>query len=1140
MNWFASPHWAVVVEALLHTVWEGALVTVMVCLALRGTTAPVKRYRLLLGALAGVVAAGVLTWALLDNEGMVPRPTSIARGDEAVVATPPSPKPAAHASDSFRSEPVADHAPWTAWLALAWLAGAAAMLARCGARVAAADRLRRSARPVQDTRVENLLAEARRAVGLARRAQVAATDKLTSPVVVGALFPTIILPLSLLTTFTPEQIRFVLLHELAHARRGDYFANLFQLISEALLFFNPAVWWISRQIRVEREACCDQLAVELSGAPADYARTLVRVAESALISPPLAALAFGEKRGASSLADRLRRLLVPGYRPDSRLTWRTLLAGLLGGGGLLFLSALGARVTVAAIVSPEERIARIEKKMKENAEPPEGKEDFHAVGISAALRVKDGAALPKNSVAIWSVFHRGTAVYDSLVREDGTTTNNVHPGQIWIEADVDGYAPLVAGPFNGWGTNSIDAGQIVVDRGFQADLRVTDAATGAAVTNGSIRARFVSRDSGVYLKRQYDAVCDATGRVAFPLCLDQPFLVTVNAPGYELVDRRFERLKPGQELALRLRQGAVIAGSVIDRESGRGIAGATVRVLFESGQSDGHYEWNDSSRILATTDASGHFAANQFAPGSMYYLGVSAPGHESVIVPDVLPGGKDLVAKLGPELVVRGRVLGGLGGLERRGSGYVINRSYQAVFVSQKEGNSRYVFPESDWAPVRVANGIATFQFTNRVRAQVSLQAGGFHQERDVFAPIDDWELNLADLAGAAIKPAPRVAKREVIFRFKSASGVPPRGTVSVMIPDNLEKNHLTAHNLEVEIKEGEVRAEIAVGGRTSIEPKRMPGYWFDRAGRRGALLSIEVTNGPGPMMVEIPLVPAGAIYATARNADGSPASGLFFGASELRPAPGREKGAMLDGGGDGFSSEAPRKWISGPLPLGGTYQVYGYRGNSFCLGKPVELTEENPDAEIELQFLPGKTLDGVLLGPDGGPVRDGEVKLLFTLSDEHGFSLKSVLTDERGRFRLENATPEAGVYTAEAEIPGLMAENVKLESRSQPQVIRLQRGRKLAGRVVESGTGFAIPGAEIRAFAPTQPKLPSLSTRADSDGRFEFASLGDASYSLYVSGARVLPENNYRADGSTNLALAVKLYEWSKLKPSGPPEAAR
>ena len=244
---------------------------------------------------------------------------------------------------------------WIAWLALLWIFGAAAMLLRAGIKVAGAENLRRSCQPLNDERMVALVAEARRAVGLVRQIRVAVTDKLTSPAVVGVIVPTLILPLSLFTALTPEQIRFILLHELAHIRRGDYFANLFQLFAEALLFFNPAVWWISHQIRREREACCDALAIELSGAPADYARTLVRVAENILQPATNAALAFGDgQREPSSLADRVQRLLVPGYRPALRLTWRAMLASLIVGGTLLVLSAVGTRSTVGAILSPGE------------------------------------------------------------------------------------------------------------------------------------------------------------------------------------------------------------------------------------------------------------------------------------------------------------------------------------------------------------------------------------------------------------------------------------------------------------------------------------------------------------------------------------------------------------------------------------------------------------------------------------------------------------------------------------------------------------------------------------------------------------------------------------------------------------------
>ena len=356
LHWFTSPEWAQVVKALLHSLWQGALIAAGLALLLRRVTNPEVRYRLTLAALVATLLASVVTWGVLN----VPKnpAADIALPIATKIEQPPAVGPVEKIVVTANWTPGKQTMQWTAWLALAWLLGASAMLGRASVKVAGAEQLRRSCQTLNDPRIAGLVAEARRAVKLTRQVRVAVTDQLTSPAVVGVLVPTLILPLSLITTLTPEQIRFVLLHELAHIRRGDYLANLFQLFAEALLFFNPAVWWLSHQIRREREACCDALAIELSGAPADYARTLVSVAETMLNPSPAAAPAFGNEREPSSLSDRVQRVLVPGYRPSLRLTWRAMLAALVAGSVLLGLLAAGTRETVAAtaaLLAPEKQ-----------------------------------------------------------------------------------------------------------------------------------------------------------------------------------------------------------------------------------------------------------------------------------------------------------------------------------------------------------------------------------------------------------------------------------------------------------------------------------------------------------------------------------------------------------------------------------------------------------------------------------------------------------------------------------------------------------------------------------------------------------------------------------------------------------------
>jgi len=1138
LQWLTSAEWTHIVKALLHTLWQGAVIAVGLGFTLRQLGNPVARYRLSLAALGGVMFAGLITWAVLN------RPLSQSIFKSPASQTQPAVTPVADnilpplVVNLPPAEPKSATTSWSAWLAMLWLAGSTAMIFRAGCQVAGAERLRRSAQPLEDARIAGLLDDARRVVGLARRVRIAVTDKLTSPAVVGVLVPTLILPLSLTTTLTPEQIRFILLHELAHIRRGDYLAGLFQLFAEALLFFNPAVWWISRQMRIEREACCDTLAVELSGAPVDYARTLVCVAENVLSPAPAAALAFGDERGPSSLTDRVQRMLVPGYRPALRLTWRAMLLALLVGGGLLFLSALGTSVTVAAILSPQERIERIEKKMIELGEKPEP-ENFYSndanaplVKLSGRVRTADGTPVPK-----WVWLNLNSAVKHSstgtaIMARNGFFTNSVRAGSILIGAVVTNFAPAVIGPLDGLATNRFENLGIVLQRGFDVPLQLVDADNGQPLSEARVATMYWMGNNGF---QAHAWKSGADGYITLTHCADLPMDVTANVPGYEIIRKRFDQIRAGKPLRLELRRGVIESGVVLDKATGQPVAGAEVHLLNQPDV--GNFPWDDSLHLLGKTDASGAFTLNQLRQKAHVFLGISAPGHESVILEHISGAKNNLVVRLGPELIVRGHVIGSLDGLQIIDKDTCLSRDFSDVFGGASNGYQ-------EWVRLHVTNGVATFQFTNRSAGPVTLTSEtGYREERAVMVPIADWVVNLSEARKTEAKFVP---KREVIFRFQHPSGVPPCGTVAVQIPDNLEINHLTAHEQEMQITNGEVRAQIAIGGRTSIEPKHMVGYWFNRGanwtaltGESGSLFSIEVRSNAGPLVIEIPLIPAGAIYAQARNADGTLAGGLFFGVSELKRAPGRDRNS-LDTGGDNFSSQAPRTWVSGPLPLGGKYQIHAWRGNAFCVSGPVKLTEANPDAAVELQFLPGKIFTGVVLDADGQPVRDVGLKVAFKLSDEHNFGLQSVATDQRGCFHLENLTPELGEYSVEPDVPGLMDECVKLDFASQPQTIRLQHGRTLGGRVVEVGTGYPIPGMEIRALDYEQNKLPMLTTHTDADGRFAFTTLGDVNYTLYPDGGELLGRprsgnQKFRADGNTNLTLTVKLYGWSQLKPKAP-----
>ncbi|HYG22316.1 MAG TPA: M56 family metallopeptidase [Verrucomicrobiae bacterium] len=339
---------ALLIETLLHTLWQAGVVALAMAFALRHCASPAVRYRLSVAALVLVLSSAIMTWAAVQPE-VITSPVSLAT-KSAVAAdfNAFGDSPSSIAASGTVQLPAS--VPWSAWLLPGWLCGALLMLVRAGLQVAGADRLRRSSSMATLPELDQLVQRARSALGITCQVRVRITKGLASPAVMGIFVPTLILPLSLVTTLSHEQLRFILLHELTHIRRGDYLANLFQLFTEALLFFNPAVWWISQQIRCEREVCCDAMAIQLGGAPVEYVRTLVHVAESTL-RPGAAAPAFACLSRQSRLADRIQRLLVPGYRPALRLTWRAILAGVLVSVVMLLLSAGGARIGVASVRS---------------------------------------------------------------------------------------------------------------------------------------------------------------------------------------------------------------------------------------------------------------------------------------------------------------------------------------------------------------------------------------------------------------------------------------------------------------------------------------------------------------------------------------------------------------------------------------------------------------------------------------------------------------------------------------------------------------------------------------------------------------------------------------------------------------------
>ncbi|MBL7816014.1 MAG: M56 family metallopeptidase [Saprospiraceae bacterium] len=128
-----------------------------------------------------------------------------------------------------------------------------------------------------------------------------------SPIVVGYLKPMILFPIGAINRLNPQEVEAILAHEIAHVMRHDYVFNILQSVIEAMYYFNPAVWWISANIRAERENCCDDVAIQLCGNSMTYAKSLVVVQEMQYYSATFAMGFAGQRK--NQLLLRVQRVL---------------------------------------------------------------------------------------------------------------------------------------------------------------------------------------------------------------------------------------------------------------------------------------------------------------------------------------------------------------------------------------------------------------------------------------------------------------------------------------------------------------------------------------------------------------------------------------------------------------------------------------------------------------------------------------------------------------------------------------------------------------------------------------------------------------------------------------------------------------
>jgi TonB family protein len=271
-------------RALIHFAWQGFVVSLLLSIVLfllRKKSAN-ARYLAACCALAVLAVLPVAT-TLTFYGALQPAASS--------VKTLPS--AAGNAGETTLMDAGAKWlSPLQTWTLPIWSIGVLIFSLRLVLGYRHAFRLRRYGKVASDG-VQAVVRRLQEVIGVQRPIRVLMSSMADSPSVVGWLRPVILLPAATLLGLTPLQLEAILAHEIGHIKRYDYLVNMLQMLVETLLFYHPAVWWTSKRIRLERELCCDDLAVRLSGDALQYARALTKLEKLRTQTPSVAMASIG-------------------------------------------------------------------------------------------------------------------------------------------------------------------------------------------------------------------------------------------------------------------------------------------------------------------------------------------------------------------------------------------------------------------------------------------------------------------------------------------------------------------------------------------------------------------------------------------------------------------------------------------------------------------------------------------------------------------------------------------------------------------------------------------------------------------------------------------------------------------------------
>ncbi len=1151
-TFIASPTAALLAESLLHSLWQGIVVSALLMFALKFLTSAQCRWRYWLStaALFFILFSWLVTFSILRQEpagtppasgvtSHIEKVTKVARSANASYSVEPSSPVSVINRPEITSPPTQKNN--LNGLIILWLTGIALMLLRMFALLCGAARHRRKAIQITDARWTETFRNLCERMGIRQKISMMATTTLATPGVIGFLKPMLLVPASMMTTLPPAHIEAILAHELTHIRRWDYLVNLAQLFIETVLFFNPAVWWISRQIRIEREACCDRESIETTGCSIEYAKALTDefARTASLNQPPLEPLAahFSDNRPDSAV-DRIKRIIHPRYKPGIKIGWARLSAITLLAALSLFTLSKAADATVdavARIMTPKERIEKLQelysRDFQEKLSPQAVREDPVKITVSGRFIIPEGDVIPKHPDLTVVSSKSYSSSYGGRANDDLSFSVEVqNRPDIRVASYVPGYAPFFSETIHPRNGHNIENINIELKRGFTSSIQIVNE-EGKPLPALEIQWFYAVETGG----NGWTGLCfpvkkttDANGMVSIEDGSQHPVRISIKAKGFQPLENQAFTLEKSRPLVITLKNGLMHEFKVISGKTGQPVVGAEVFLRSKKRQTK-NMRYGDPGILWGTTDENGALQIDTLEDDIAYGLSVKGDGYNRLLADDIFATNKvtnlTLVER---SVMIRGRIIGDLSRLEKVP---VENNNQFAVtyHTYATKGEAGKWFGGRQWieghkAPVEIKDGVGYFELYELRGDEITIQPNGTKKEVTLeFDPATEKTvtINIDD-----DRPVWKNGSRTIEFTF--------------ITPDNLPKaqGHCTAYYQSKEAGDrgssgwSQMQVDISNGvGRASFPApiyvmlgrgQGLAGYLAESEGYEAAHERL-IEPGNTPYQLSYMLKPAGGI------------SGILLDSGEqslddmkldirpilpLTPVEGKEhhsKAAKEAFRKErelmellGYGSKRPKngRFSYTSLPLDYTYRIIAHSGNTLLISDPVTITEQNPVQEITLEPVSLETVTRRVFMPDGSPAADIPVRFsAFAVINgvRHGFSAQRprYFTDANGSIKFSgiNAHPDLEYYISID--PG--NEWQPIEEKVEPgsdQTYALEKGLVFNGKVIDQKTGSPLAGVLVGiGKLSDQAMLPmtGYNSTTDAEGRFSFSTLSPEPYGIGV-----------------------------------------